>query len=62
MWLNGTRLGECHDKTLTKGPIGIQVHGGDNFKGMKITIRKTELRPLKPDDKPTEPKPAKAKK
>ncbi len=62
LWLNGTKVGECHDKTLKKGPIGIQVHGGGNFKGMKIIIRKMELRPLKPGDKPTEPKPAKAKK
>jgi len=61
LWLNGTKVGECHDKTLKKGPIGLQVHGGQQFKNMKITIKKMELRPLKPGDKPTEPKPAKAK-
>jgi len=38
------------------------VHGGNNFKGMKIIIRKMELRPLKPGEAPTEPQPAKAKK
>jgi len=62
LWLNGTKVGECHDKTLKKGPIGIQVHGGNNFKGMKIIIKRMELRPLKPGEAPTEPKPAKAKK
>ncbi len=58
LWLNGTKVGECHDKTLKKGPIGIQVHGGGNFKGMKIIIKKMELRPLKPGEGPTVPKPA----
>lgn len=62
LWLNGTKVGECHDKTLKKGPIGIQVHGGGNFKGMKIIIKKMELRPLKPGEGPTEPKPAGPKK
>jgi len=58
LWLNGAKVGECHDKTHAKGPIGIQVHGGNNFKGMTIMIKKMELRPLKPGDKPTAPKPA----
>ena len=62
LWLNGTKVGECHDKTLKKGPVGIQVHGGGNFKGMKIIIRKMELRTLKPGDKPTVPKPARPEK
>ena len=57
LWLNGIKTGECHDKTLKKGPVGIQVHGGGNFKGMKIIISKMELRPLKPGEGPTEPKP-----
>lgn len=58
LWLNGTKVGECRDKTQAKGPIGIQVHGGEQFKNMKITIKKMELRPLKPGEAPTEPKPA----
>lgn len=62
LWLNGKKVGECHDKTLAKGPLGIQVHGGDEFKNMKITIKKMELRVLKADDKPTEPKPPEPRK
>ncbi|HUU09113.1 MAG TPA: DUF1080 domain-containing protein [Phycisphaerae bacterium] len=62
LWLNGHKVGDCHNKTHAKGPVGIQVHGGDGFKGMKITLKRIEIRPLKPDDKPTEPAPAKPKK
>ena len=47
LWLNGTKVGHCRDGTLTKGRIGIQVHGGGGFKGMKIIIKKIEIRPLK---------------
>jgi hypothetical protein len=56
-WLNGHEIGRCRDKTLTKGGIGIQVHGG-GFKGMKIIIKKMEIRPLKPTDAPPPPPPA----
>jgi hypothetical protein len=59
LWLNGKKVGECRDKTFAKGKIGLQVHGGNDFKGMKILIKKMELRPLKPGDKPTEPAAAK---
>ena len=69
MWLNGKRVGDCTDKTLAKGKIGIQVHPGNNFKGMEIVLQKIEVRPLKADEpapamtdaeKPAEPeKPAK---
>jgi hypothetical protein len=55
LWLNGKKVGECRDKTFAKGKIGFQVHGGNDFKGMKILVKKMELRPLKPDDKPSEP-------
>ncbi len=68
LWLNGKRVGECRDKTHTKGKIGFQVHGGDEFKGMEIVLKKIEVRPLKADEpappmtdaeKPAEPeKPA----
>lgn len=45
MWLNGTKVADCRDTTSAAGRIGIQVHGGDGAKGMKILIRKIELRP-----------------
>ena len=61
LWLNGTKLGEVHDKSFAKGKIGLQVHGGGGFKGMRIDIKRIEIRPLKPGDKPTPP-PAPAKK
>ena len=46
LWLNGTKTGTVRDKTLRSGKIGIQVHGGNQFKGMKITIKKMEVRSL----------------
>ena len=57
LWLNGKKVGDCNDKSYAKGPFGIQVHGGDDFKNMKILIKKMEVRTLKAGDKPTEPKP-----
>jgi len=51
-WLNGKQVGECHDKTGAKGKIGIQIHGGDFGGGMKIFLKKIELRPLKEGDPP----------
>jgi len=45
LWLNGTQTGTCRDKTLSKGKIGIQVHGG-NFRGMKIIFKRIEVRAL----------------
>jgi len=46
LWLNGTKIGTAKDKTLSKGKIGIQVHGG-NFRGMKIIVKKMQVKPLK---------------
>ena len=46
LWLNGTQTGQCRDKTLRKGKIGIQVHGGNGFKGMKMIIKKMGVRSL----------------
>jgi len=46
LWLNGTKVGQCRDDTLSGGTIGIQVHGGNGFKGMKIIIKKMEILPL----------------
>lgn len=52
LWLNGKRVGECTDKTHAKGKIGIQVHGGNGFKGMEIVLRNIAVRPLKADEPP----------
>ncbi len=46
MWLNGTQVADVRDATLASGRIGVQVHGGEGAKGMKILIRKIELRPV----------------
>ena len=46
--LNGKEVGRCRDNTLARGRIGIQVHGGDGFKGMKIQIRRIEIRTVRP--------------
>ena len=58
LWLNGTKVGECHDKTLAKGSIGIQVHGGGALKNMQIAFKTIEIRTLKPGDPPDPPAPA----
>jgi hypothetical protein len=55
LWLNGHKVGECRDTTLTKGAIGIQVHGGNDMKGMKITVKRIDLRPLEAGEAPTAP-------
>lgn len=44
--LNGFPVGSCRDDTLDRGRLGVQVHGGDGFKGMQIAFKKIELRPL----------------
>ncbi len=46
-WLNGVLIGSASDKQLPSGKVGIQVHGGNQFKGMKIIIKSIEIRPLK---------------
>ena len=46
-WLNGKKMGEARDKTLTAGRIGIQVHGGNAFKGMKIEVKRLEVRAIR---------------
>ena len=51
-WLNGRCVGDCRDKTLAKGRVGIQVHGGGQFKGMEIVVREMTIRPLAPDEAP----------
>ena len=48
LWLNDTEVGHIRDSTFAKGRFGIQVHGGDNFKGMKIIVKKMHVRTLTP--------------
>mgnify|MGYP001497916104 FL=1 len=56
MWLNGRKMGEATVNKIAKGKVGVQVHGGAGFKGMKITIKSIEIRPLAKDEGPTGPK------
>lgn len=44
--LNGTEVANVHDSSSIEGQFGIQVHAGDQFKDMKIMIRKLEVYPL----------------
>ena len=46
LWLNGVKVGQIRDDTLSKGKLGIQVHPGEKFKGMKIIFKSMEIRPL----------------
>ncbi len=47
LWLNDTQTGDVRDNTLVKGKIGIQIHPGGGFKGMKMIIKRMELRRLR---------------
>lgn len=55
LWLNGTKVADCKDDSFQKGSIGIQVHGGAEFKEMGIRIKKMEIRSLETDGQPTPP-------
>ena len=44
--LNGVVTGDVHDDTFATGKIGFQIHAGDAFKDMRITVREVVLRPL----------------
>ena len=44
--LNGTRVADVHDDLSDRGAIGFQVHAGEAFKNMKITVKEVKLRPL----------------
>jgi HEAT repeat protein len=46
MWLNGEKVSDCRDGLYKGGKIGLQVHPGDDHKGMKIIIQKMEIRDL----------------
>lgn len=44
--LNGVTTGETRENSFAKGRIGFQVHPGDEFKSMKMTVREVMLRDL----------------
>ena len=44
--LNGKVVGELDDEQCPAGAIGFQVHGGAEFRNMKITIKEAKLKTL----------------
>ena len=52
LWLNGHKVSDCRDTTHIKGKVGIQVHGGEQMKGMKIFIKRIEIRPVAANAEP----------
>ena len=44
--LNGKVTGDVHDGDIDKGRIGFQIHAGDQFKDMKITVKEMKIRTL----------------
>ena len=46
--LNDVVTADVHDGSLATGKIGFQVHPGDEFKTMKITVREIVIRSLAP--------------
>jgi len=46
VWLNGVQTADVRDGSIDRGRIGIQVHPGDQFAGMKIMIRQMKIRVL----------------
>jgi len=44
--LNGVVTGDVHDASYPKGKIGFQVHPGEEFKNMKITVKDARIRTL----------------
>jgi len=46
VWLNGHLVGDVHDQTSDCGKIGFQIHPGDQFAKMKITVREVILQPI----------------
>ena len=44
--LNGKVTGDVHEASFATGKIGFQIHPGDQFKDMKITVRKILTKPL----------------
>lgn len=46
VWLNGKQVGDVHDTLSDRGKIGFQIHAGNQFAKMKITVREAVLYPL----------------
>ena len=44
--LNDVVTGDVHENSFAKGRIGFQIHPGDEFKTMKITVREIMIREL----------------
>jgi len=44
--LNGVKTGETREASFAAGRIGFQVHPGDEFKNMKVSVREVMLRDL----------------
>lgn len=44
--LNGKVAAEAHDASYDKGRIGFQIHAGDEFKNMQLSVRKLVIRPI----------------
>jgi hypothetical protein len=44
--LNGQKVADFKDNSFTRGAIGIQTHAGDDYKNMKIMVRRARLRRL----------------
>lgn len=45
--LNDVLTGDVHEGSCAKGRIGFQIHPGDEFKTMKISVKEISLKPLK---------------
>jgi hypothetical protein len=45
--LNGKVTADVHDASFATGKIGFQIHPGDEFKDMKITVKEVALREVK---------------
>jgi hypothetical protein len=44
IWLNGKQTADVHDKDIASGRIGLQIHPGEQFGPMKITVREAKIR------------------
>lgn len=47
VWLNGHKTADLHDDTCDEGRIGFQIHPGEQFNPMEITIKEIKVRTLK---------------
>jgi 3-keto-disaccharide hydrolase len=44
--LNDVVTGDVHEDSFSRGKIGFQIHAGDQFKDMQITVREAVIEPL----------------